>query len=141
MFNLPEPVLGLVMDYADTRGYWKTRFSNDVLTEINKGIKFVGCDTYDGEIVPCGNCYAYGLCDDVQEENDVHECYMEISYDQLKSMRGSTLLAKLCWIPLEVHEWACNHSEVANIRKIREEIEIKVCGVDEFEAYSNWWGS
>ena len=142
MFNLPENIQNLVMDFAGTDKYWKTRFSNDVLTEITKGIKYVGYDIIGDMVMPCSNCYAYGLCDYIypEESGNFHDSYMEVSYEQMKEVGASLVLNKLPWLPLEVHEWIGQNWQVANIRHIRKAIMMGVCGTSEEDAHATWWG-
>lgn len=140
MLNLPENVLNLVMDFAGTSDFWKARFSNDVLTKINKGIKFVGGDMHDGVIVPCANCYSYGLCSE-EYGYEPHEHYDEISYSDMKKKKCDTLLMKIPSLPLEVHEWMMNNNRVVKLRNIKMEIMIGVCRVAPHDAYMKWWGS
>ncbi len=66
---LPQELQDIVFDYAGTTEYWKRRFSNDVLIEINKGYRMVGmfCPEH-WDNVPCEcekskhclNCFSYG---------------------------------------------------------------------------------
>jgi hypothetical protein len=82
----PESILSLIHEYANTKGLWMTRFSNDVLPMINKGYHLVGMECeehYDygcecAKTVPCANCYTYGI--DLCE----HTHYESISYEEIK---------------------------------------------------------
>lgn len=55
--KLPYDILSIIMDFADTTTYWKTRFTNDVLTEIDQGIALVGMVTVKGVPQECVVCY------------------------------------------------------------------------------------
>jgi hypothetical protein len=61
-FNLPAEIADLIYDFGGQKKAWKMRFTNDVLTKIDKGHKIVGL-WYNGdddvEGMPCGNCYLY----------------------------------------------------------------------------------
>lgn len=61
MFNklniFDEYVLQIIHDFAGTKQYWKSIYSEQVMTKINKGWKLV-CLPEEGN--PCLNCYAFG---------------------------------------------------------------------------------
>lgn len=72
MSNLlfPVEIYSIIMDMADMKSFWKQRFTNDVLSLINKEYRLVGficeqhtdelCDCKYEDLNPCGNCYCYG---------------------------------------------------------------------------------
>ena len=85
--TLPQAITALIYEFSDAQGYWKNRFSNDILPSINKGYHLVGMYCHEHEFEgscdceernPCSNCYTYGvfLCN--------HDQYTSISYDDIK---------------------------------------------------------
>ncbi len=68
--SLPCDIVNTILDFAGyTNTAFKTRFSNDVLSLIEKNEKDVVYNVYGNEIAPCFNCYIYGGC---YEEDIVH---------------------------------------------------------------------
>ncbi len=87
--TLPQAITALIYEFSDAQGYWKNRFSNDILPSINKGYHLVGMYCHEHEFegscdceeqLPCANCYSYGdsLCS--------HDRYDSISYDTIKPL-------------------------------------------------------
>lgn len=90
---LPIEIKNIILDFADYNNYWKIRFTNDVLPEINKYYRWVG---YDCEIhdelcdcknkIPCVYCYLYDECYChidfiyITLQNIKNECYELINY-------------------------------------------------------------
>lgn len=84
--HIPDHAMNLIYEFS---GLWKTRFTNDVLPEINKGYRLVGlvcdahrynpliCDCDMQMMIPCANCYSYGACSN-------HTHYEMISFEDIK---------------------------------------------------------
>lgn len=105
MFHLPTEIRELIFEMSGSCEAWKRRFSNDVLSQINKGYRVVGmfCSNhYDDacdcqELVPCANCYCYSydLCD--------HRKYDQVTFDEIRSHCALTSY----YIPMEVFMYFC----------------------------------
>jgi len=69
-YNIPKEILGYIDDFANTQEYWKRRFTNDILPEIDYGFKLVGficvnhgtneCECDDSQFIWCQDCYCGG---------------------------------------------------------------------------------
>ena len=66
--------------------YWKNRFTQDVIPNLNKGFRLVGFwqnHIQDGILNGCANCYHYGngyLCPDCEDDSNIvlgHMSYAE----------------------------------------------------------------
>lgn len=105
MFHLPVELCDLIYEMAGHREEWKIRFSNDVLSQINKGHRLVGMfcrhhgDDHCGcnELVPCANCYCYG------NEICTHRSYEAVPYKQI--VEHCSLTSK--YTPMEVFMYYC----------------------------------
>ena len=76
--RMPSEIQEHILALAGVNDYWKRRFSNDVLSCIDKGYRLVGVCTRSGKDTPCVNCYAYGpsLCE--------HEKWDHATFAQIK---------------------------------------------------------
>ena len=72
---LNPDILNLIQDFAGTTDMWKRRFSEDVLTLVNKHLKIVGVSK--GKI--CSNCYTIG--------SYYNTCYAGCSICQLRNIQ------------------------------------------------------
>lgn len=96
MLSLPMEITNLIFEMAGVQDYWKRRFTNDVLVEINKGYRIVGwaCpDHWDDDCkcaldtyVPCPNCYTsdqnlcgHGVYEPVSLAGIRKECCRDVS--------------------------------------------------------------
>lgn len=76
--DLPSSIVDNIYEFSGN--HWKTRFTNDVLPELNKGIRLVGFfDTLpdrDGQIdrYLCANCYQYGWEKAQEYAEDPDDC-------------------------------------------------------------------
>jgi len=70
MNNLfPYEIINKILDFSDVNTYWKLRFTNDVLPEIDQKFRWVGAECnhhYDPCQCPdkilCNYCYLYDDC-------------------------------------------------------------------------------
>ncbi|KAG2983949.1 hypothetical protein PC128_g20053 [Phytophthora cactorum] len=105
--SLPVDILEAVYDMAGIADYWKRRFSNDVLTQINHGYRLVGLDCYYhyGEVCECpreicSNCYSYGTV------GCYHTKWAVVSYEgMIRSRHHSTFMREHMYLPWEVFSY------------------------------------
>ncbi len=109
--NKHMPFIDNIFGMAGIYAYWKRRFSNDVLTELDQGIRYCGlicgshpfnnevdCNCPDDVFIPCGNCYSYGYC---TEQNENHTRWGPVSFEYIKRMNGHTGLRNCPYVPKE----------------------------------------
>lgn len=65
----PHEIINNILDFSNINTYWKLRFTNDVLPEIDQKFRWVGVDCHDHhelcrcpEKILCYFCYLYNDC-------------------------------------------------------------------------------
>jgi|LakMenEpi03Aug12_release.lakeMendotaPanAssembly.Ray.scaffolds.fasta_scaffold20511_2 hypothetical protein len=89
----PLEINNIILNFTNINNYWKTRFTNDVLPEINKHYRLIGmdCEIHEEQCkctnkIPCFYCYLYDECychvnfDYIPFEHIKKECYELINY-------------------------------------------------------------
>lgn len=110
------------MSFIDINSYWKKRFSNDVLIEIDKKFRWIGvdcnihtiCDCVDK--IPCFYCYLYNECYH-------HEQYEYISFDTVK--KECYAIIDYRYMPIETFLYMFENYEYAGryINSIKSQLE------------------
>lgn len=111
------PIGNDYVDYEIERNPWKERFTNDVLTQIDKGWRYVGW--YD-VCIPCLNCYSFGpdLC--------IHDDWDFINYENFNKLKIDPMLI-IYNVPLENFKWMFptngDYSNFAKFMNFKKELE------------------
>lgn len=121
--QLPITIYNIILDFADITNYWKTRFTNDVISEINKHYRWVGIDCINhNEVcncvnkIPCFYCYLYD------------ECYCHIDFDYIpfnKIKKESYQLINYHYMPINTFLYMFDTYENADryINSIKAQLE------------------
>lgn len=131
MFNqLPKEIQNYIIDdYLNMVEYWKRRFSNDVLTYIDKHYKLCAmmcnvhrylnteCDCADEYLYPCANCYSYGYCSTTSID---HMKCKHITFNEMKKSKIHTILIKNPYIPAETFLFISKNYEINDYKYSRE---------------------
>lgn len=109
--------IDMIYEFAGYHQYWKQRFTNDVLSKINKHYRYCGfiCpDHYMQEegcgcaletLRPCANCYSYGYCTSQHED---HVQWGPVSFDHLVQMQCHSTIIKCPYVPTETFMFIYN---------------------------------
>jgi hypothetical protein len=89
--GLPDDIINLIESFQKI-SYWKNRFTQDVLPQLNKGWRLVRVSTYNNNKL-CKNCYYEGYYLDCHD----HHTQM-IDYRSQRTLNGSTLDNTLHWL-------------------------------------------
>jgi hypothetical protein len=115
-----------IYEFAGHNQYWKTRFTNDVLSCLNKNYRLCGmicnnhryienpneCDCPDETFMfPCANCYSYGYCD---MQNEDHVKYKHVSFEDIKKWKCHTSLLAYPYIPVDTFTFVFKNREDYN---------------------------
>lgn len=102
--------INLIYEYSGVNQYWKLRFSNDILPNIDKYYRLCGlicknynhlnniCNCTEEELYPYATCYSYGYCSGLINS---HKIYKHISFEELKLKNCHNLLVNNPSIPIE----------------------------------------
>jgi hypothetical protein len=108
---LPIEVRDRVFDFYGMTEYWKHRFSMDVLTEINRGWRWVGyeCDLHPFDagrcwcpaVQPCSECFNSGW----ECHEGLHEDWIYVSYDQVIETGTNWAIRQQPYLPWQIFSY------------------------------------
>lgn len=122
--KLPYDILAIVMDFADTNAYWKKRFTNDVLTEIDQGIAYVGLVSWNGRTKPCAICYH-----DHHVKHSVFGCFDRWRHREWRFVSYKDMITEvprglfsIRGMPFQAWKWTIVNRRATQLRKIQKAI-------------------
>lgn len=127
MNNLfPQEIVNKILDFSDVNTYWKLRFTNDVLLEIDQKFRWVGVDCNNHhelcdcqEKILCYYCYLYD------------ECYHHTQYDYIpfnKIKNNCYKLIEYKYMPIDTFLYMFDKYENAGryINSIKSQLEYHI---------------
>lgn len=122
MDSLPIELINHIYEFAGIKNMWKSKFTNNVLPIIDKGVKIVGYDNYGN---PCHECYK---CSILGGDGSCYSCYyngrdgMDMTFKDYQLMTDSPI-ARMCKTLIEYERYNDPH-RMANMNSIKISLSI-----------------